>query len=125
VQLVRSLLLANPVLALAVALAALALRLAVPPGFMPASDHGRYVLAPCPDQAPMAGMPHSGEGGAQARASCAFADLSIPAIGGAGSVLAAAPLAFAGIAASFLAAPPPQRPALRLRPPLRGPPLPR
>lgn len=115
-------------LAFVVGLAALALRLAVPAGFMPASDHGGFVLAPCAGAAasaePMGGM-HPGEGDARAGASCAFADLSLPAIGGSGAAAVAAAAAFAAVAAPFPAAFAPQRAALRLRPPLRGPPLPR
>jgi hypothetical protein len=114
-------------LALAVGLAALALRLAVPAGFMPVSDHGRYVLAPCagagPESAEAMGAMHPGEGGAQAGASCAFADLSLPAIGGAGAAPVEAPAAFAAVAAPFVLALGPQRAEVRLRPPLRGPPL--
>jgi hypothetical protein len=116
-------------LAFAIGLAALALRLAVPAGFMPASDHGGFGLAPCagaaaqPSEA-MADM-HPGDGGGEARASCAFADLSLPAIGGAGAAAASAAPVFTAVAAPFAAALEPRRSALRLRPPLRGPPLPR
>ncbi len=123
VQPVRSLLLSHPVLALALGLAALALRLAVPAGFMPALDHGRYALAPCAGAGPMAGM-HPGGADAQAGASCAFADLSLPAIGGTGAAAVAAAAVFAAIAAPFPAPLAPRRAALRLRPPLRAPPLP-
>lgn len=122
VPLLRALLLKNPMLVLAVGLAALALRLAVPAGFMPVLDQGRYVLAPCPAGGAMPGMAHSGPGEAQAQSSCAFADLSLPAIGGAGAVQLAAALVFVMIAALLRAAQSPPLAALRLRPPLRGPP---
>jgi hypothetical protein len=125
---VRSFLLSNPILALAVGLAALALRLAVPAGFMPASDQGRFVLAPCggagtEPSGPMRDM-HPGKGSAEAQASCAFADLSLPATGGTGAVSVSVPPVYAAVAAPFPGAMPPERSELRLRPPLRGPPLP-
>lgn len=136
--LLRSVLIKHPVLALAIGLAALALRLAVPAGFMPALDHGRVALMLCPGSGPtmaaapssgagesMPGMPHHEQDGAQVQASCAFADLSLSMLGGGGPLALAAAIAFFIFAGLFLSAAPPSRPALRLRPPLRGPPLPR
>jgi hypothetical protein len=120
VQLLRSVLLKHPVLALLIGLAALALRLAVPAGFMPALDHGQVVLAPCPGAGPAA---HHDEGGAQVESSCAFADLSLPAMGGPGAFELAAALLFFAFTLLFLRSAPPRGAALRLRPPLRGPPL--
>ncbi|HEX8481936.1 MAG TPA: hypothetical protein VF650_08550 [Allosphingosinicella sp.] len=124
-RLLRSALLKHPLLAVTIGLAALMLRLAVPAGFMPALDHGRLVLTVC-----------SGYGAAQARhampspdkpkadGGCAFADLALPLIGGADPVQAAAALFFMIAAALFAGAALAPCAALRLRPPLRGPPLP-
>lgn len=124
----------HPLLALAIGLAALALRLAVPAGYMPMLDHGRMALTICADSGPAfakpsheiatPGVAHHDEGKSQARGSCAFADLALPLIGGADPVQLAAALVFILVTALFLgiALPPPA--ALRLRPPLRGPPLP-
>lgn len=142
-QPLRSALLKHPLLAVAVLLAALALRLAVPAGFMPVLTGGGPALAICPDQgpvaaapsgetaAPMHGMAHHGEagdedgetGGDAARSPCAFADLSLPAIGGADPVQLAAALALVALAAILGRAAPPPRSASHLRPPTRGPPL--
>lgn len=125
---------AHPLLAAAIALAALLLRLAVPAGFMPVLDHGRVTLTLCPEAAPVpTAMAHRGHGGhhdAQqtdgggAQDRCAFADLSLPLTGGVDAVLIAAALAFVMAAALLRPVPPAPRPAPRLRPPLRAPPLP-
>lgn len=143
-------------LAWLIVLAALFLRLVIPTGFMPAMEHGRLIVVPCPGFGPVSAAPsaatsgssaaasdahsmHAGmahhaapeaaaeshhEGGSpHAQDSCSFADLSLTAIGGADPVQLAAALLFIIAMALFtVTAARPQR-ALRLRPPLRGPPL--
>ncbi len=122
-------------LALAIGLAALMLRLAVPAGFMPVLHHGQLSLTICsgfgtaavqPDRtaSPMSGTEHHEESKPGEDGSCAFADLALPFIGGADPVQLAAALLFIIAAALFFAAVLPHRAGLRLRPPLRGPPLP-
>lgn len=131
----RSALLKHPLLVVAIGLSALMLRLAVPAGFMPVLDHGQLSLSICssygttaaqPAQAAPAarGLDHHDDRKPKADGSCAFADLSLSAIGGAGEAQIAAALLFIVAAALFLGALLPPRAALRLRPPLRGPPLP-
>lgn len=133
VGIIRSALLRHPLLAVAIGLAALALRLAVPAGYMPVMNGGGLVLALCSNSGPAAASEashhselgsHEDPGAPKADSSCAFADLSLPVIGGAGAVQLAAALLFVIAAGLFFAAPLPPRSALRLRPPLRGPPLP-
>lgn len=133
---IRSALLKHPLLALAIGLAALALRLAVPAGYMPMLDHGRLALTICPEAGPVVAGPshetaasapgalHHDEGSSEARGSCAFADLALPLIGAADPVQLAAALVFIIAAGLFVGAVLPTPAALRLRPPLRGPPLP-
>lgn len=132
----RSALLKHPLLVLAVGLAGLMLRLAVPSGFMPVLDHGRVTLAPCSGYGAAGSQPAYRAGSAtaagehhpqdqpKADGSCAFADLSLSMIGSADAVQLAAALLFIMAAALFFATALPPRAALRLRPPLRGPPLP-
>ncbi|HEX8124553.1 MAG TPA: hypothetical protein VF548_03125 [Allosphingosinicella sp.] len=132
----RFVLLRHPVLALAIGLAALLLRLAVPAGYMPVAGQGGLALTLCPGGGPLAaaagsdhgdpsmpGPDHGGDPSGSAR-SCAFADLAVPAIGGADPLQLAAALIFLMAAGLVPASPLPPRAALRLRPPLRGPPLP-
>lgn len=101
---------------------------------MPALDHGRLTLTICsgygtPATGPAhdpsssgSAMGHSDDRGA-ADSSCAFADLSLSLINGADPIQLAAALLFIIAASLFFAAHLPPRAALRLRPPLRGPPL--
>jgi hypothetical protein len=112
-------------LALAIGLAGLMLRLAVPAGFMPVLDHGQLTLTLCSGYG-AASVPalHHGQGEPSADNSCAFADLALPLVGGADPVQLAAALLFIAAAALFFAAVLPPSAGLRLRPPLRGPPLP-
>jgi hypothetical protein len=125
-------------LAAAILFAALALRLLVPAGYMPVLDAGRATLAICSGQGPvtvptpahhaMAGMAHHGGVGhdeAVVPKGCAFADLSLQVLGGADPVLLAVALAFILAIAIQIRTPAPPRAAPHLRPPLRGPPLPR
>ena len=111
------------------------LRLAVPAGFMPVLHHGQLSLTICSGYgtaavqaartaSPLSGTEHHDEGKPQADGSCAFADLALPLIGGADPLQLAAAFLFILAAALFFAAVPPRRAGLRLRPPLRGPPLP-
>lgn len=135
-RLLRSALLKHPLLAVAVGLAGLMLRLAVPAGFMPSLHHGQLILTICSGYGTTAAQQshqktlqlpateHHGQNQPDPDASCAFADLALPLIGGADPVQLAAALLFIIAAALFVAAVLPPRTGLRLRPPLRGPPLP-
>jgi len=120
---------------------ALAVRLLVPSGFMPVFAQGSLSIVPCsglgpiePIAAGMSGSSHhmdagttrhpGKEQGGKAEAPCAFAGTAMPAVGGADPAQLAAALVailILGFARTSLAAP--RRPA-RLRPPLRGPPVP-
>jgi len=130
---------------LVLCLAALALRLLIPAGYMPDSDAGGFAIVACPDAAmPMAAMAvsrdhgtpprhalahptgehddrhHDGDrGGAKV---CAFAGLSAPLLGGADPLLLVAVLAWVAATALVMR---PLRIARRtphLRPPPQGPP---
>lgn len=136
VRLLRSAVLKHPFLALAVGLAGLLLRVAVPAGFMPVLDHGRLTLTICSGYgaaalqparetaSPTPGNGHHGQGKPAADGSCAFADLALPLIGGADPVQLTAALLFIVAASLFFRTAIPPNAGLRLRPPLRGPPLP-
>jgi hypothetical protein len=115
-----------PALAAAAVLAALLLRLVVPAGFMPVVEHGRLTIALCSGAGPMTAMPGHGhhQPPATAAKSCAFADLAVPAIGGADPIQLAAALRFVLALGLVLALVLPVVAPARLRPPLRGPPLP-
>jgi hypothetical protein len=127
----RRLLRSQPWLAALVLAAALVLRLLVPAGFMPTVSDGRVTLMLCsgtqPAQ-PMAAMPgmahHESEGGSMAGSPCAYADLALPVLGAADVALLVAALAFVMALALRRIVPLPLRAPARLRPPLRGPPLP-
>ena len=114
----------HSLLALGIGLAALLLRLTVPAGFMPVLDQGRLALTICPGSgsATESGMAHHDGGQPKTDSNCAFADLAVPAVAGADPVLAAAALLFLIVAGLLPAAALPPGAALRLRPPLRGPP---
>ena len=137
----RSLLLHRAIVA-ALIVCALAVRLLVPAGYMPAVVGGSLRLELCSGTAPaapapvaMAGMHHAPVAGtehgppkpdapASAGQPCAFAGLAAAALGSADPLLLASALAFVVLLAVRgralrLPAPPP-----RLRPPLRAPPLP-
>jgi hypothetical protein len=96
---------------------------------MPVLDHGGPALAFCPGSGAMAkdmaGTTDHGGGGTQSAGGCAFADLALPALGSTDPLLLPAALLFILALGLFAASELPQRAALRLRPPLRGPPLPR
>ena len=126
-RLLRSALRKHPLLALAIGLAGLMLRLAVPAGFMPVLHHGQLSLTICSGGGTAAAGPAHGMRSPdqpKADGSCAFADLALPLVGGADPVQLGAALLFIMAAALFFAAVPPPSAGLRLRPPLRGPPLP-
>jgi hypothetical protein len=123
----RALLHRQPWLAALLLAAAMLLRL-VPAGYMPVVAGGGITVALCPGYAPakpMAGMAHHGSEHPEPPSPCAFADLALPALGGADPLQLAAAMLHAFAAALVLAALLPPRPRAHLRPPLRGPPLPR
>lgn len=139
-QPLRSALRKHPVLVAAILMAALTLRIVIPAGFMPVFEHGRVTLTLCSGvvPAPTGTSTHAGNSHAAPQGtshhqenqgktyqnSCAFLDLAVPVIGGADPVQLAAALLFIVAAALFLCAALPRSTARRLRPPLRGPPLP-
>ncbi|OYW47041.1 MAG: hypothetical protein B7Z33_01370 [Sphingomonadales bacterium 12-68-11] len=110
-------------LAVLVVLVALALRIVVPGGFMPAFAQGGVTITICHgDGSSQSTIPVPVKTLPGASQTCAFADLDLPALGAVDPVLLAVALAFAialGLAAS---APLRLRAFARLRPPLRGPP---
>ena len=125
-------LLRHPALAALIVAVALALRLLVPAGYMPVLDGGHVILAPCPGTTPTppqahdhGGMAHSGHDtpSPAPEKGCAFADLALPAIGGADPVQLAALIAFLVATARVLRALPPRAPVRRLHPPAQGPPI--
>lgn len=117
-------------LAALIVVAALALRVLVPGGYMPSIDHGRITVKICtgapdgPGTMVMAipGLEHKQQPGDVATGKCAYADLAQAMTGGADVILLAAALAFALALALQLISTLPVRPAEFLRPPLRGPP---
>lgn len=117
----------HPALAAAVLVAALALRVAVPAGFMPLFDHGRAVIAICSGSGPstlsiaMPGMAHQPEDGT-AKSRCAFADLALPAISGTDPIQLAEVLLHILALGLLFAAAIPLRTLPRLTPPATGPP---
>lgn len=134
-RLLRSALLKHPLLAVAIGLAGLILRLAVPAGFMPVLQHGQLTLTICSGStaaaqpvhrtaSPLPVTEHHDQTEPAADGSCAFGDLAVPLTGGADSVQLTAALLFIIAAALFFGTLLSPRAALRLRPPLRGPPLP-
>lgn len=122
----RRLFLRHPHAAAALVALALLLKIAVPAGFMPMAQGGQIVVKLCNavDAATMVidvpGLEH--KAGAAAQGSCAFADLSLPALGAADPVQLATLLAFILATALLLAAALPPLQVAHLRPPLRGPP---
>lgn len=137
----RSLALKRPWQVALLLVAALAMRVLVPAGFMPVFADGTVSLALCsgfgplaetPAAVPIHGMMHGAQtepghtpdhDGDRMQSPCAFADLSLPVLGGADAILLAAMLAFAAVLALlraplFLAGAP-----VRRSPPSRGPPV--
>lgn len=121
-----------PIIAALIFAAALALRVLVPGGYMPVAADNRILVQICtgtpdgPDAMLMAipGLEHKQQPGNAAQGKCAYADLAEAMTGGADPVLLAAALAFALALALSLALTLPPMKRVRLRPPLRGPPLP-
>lgn len=108
---------------------ALAMKLLVPGGFMPAVSGGTIVIRLCSGTGPMAmAMPgladdERGEGHpGKAEQPCAFGGLAAPALGAIDPVLLAVAIAFILALALHPVAPRIAGLAVRLRPPLRGPP---
>jgi hypothetical protein len=130
----RAILLRHRATALLLVLLALAMKIAVPAGFMVATDAKVFTIAICADAS---GVPHSErivvpvftkhDGGSTDHArdggACPFSALSMASLGGAAPALLAAALAFV-FALGFAPLPRIRGAALtRLRPPLRAPPL--
>ena len=126
----RHLIRLHPAVTALVVTAALALRVLVPGGFMPAVDAGRIVVQLCngvPDgpgtmTIAVPGMKHRPDPATTATGKCAYADLAQAMTGRTDPILSAA--AVAPVLSRALAHAPGPRPreAARLRPP-RGPPL--
>jgi hypothetical protein len=107
---------------------ALAMRMLVPTGFMPTADHDRIVVALCSGSGPAHVTIELGKDrgdpspDAQAETPCAFAGLGSAALGGADPILLTIAVAFAMLLVARAVVPLAAVP-LRLRPPLRGPPI--
>lgn len=127
----RRLLLGNRLFAGAILALALAMKIAMPAGVMPAVSEGRIVISICSGTGPAemaVAIPgrdqgksdpgHAGKGDQP----CAFAGLSAPSLAGADPVLLAAAILFIlALGLRPLVVPASAAPAY-LRPPLRGPP---
>ncbi len=108
----------------------LAMKLAVPAGFMPVQQAGKIVVMVCTGmgqqqvEIDVPGMPVKEDGATRnAGQPCAFAGLAMPMLPGADPVLLAAALVFI-LALGFVAVALPRVARARhLWPPLRGPPL--
>ncbi|MGF7156016.1 hypothetical protein [Novosphingobium gossypii] len=136
-QAVRRLILARSQLAALICIAALALRVLIPAGYMISDDARKSQITLCSgivqQQQEMATgepdtdhtMPEHDKSKEHGKAEmpCAFSSLATQALGGAGAILLDAALAV--VAGRALHASPPTAifPAPYLRPPLRGPPL--
>ncbi len=141
----RRLILTHNALAALVIAVALLMRAVVPAGFMPMLVEGRVVIALCSGFGPvppvmaapaMAGMDHGAAMGADHGAHdrkdggqhdnkpqpCAFSGLSAPSLSGADPVVLAIAIAFALTLGLRIVVALPARRAVRLWPPLRGPP---
>lgn len=130
----RRLIHAHRALAALLLLAALSLKLLVPAGFMPvAGSDGTITVLICSGaqagpmtmEMPVPGLP-AGHGDpqtpAKAEMPCTFAGLAMPMLSGADPLLLAVAIAFVLALAVRAVLPVPPRPAVYLRPPLRGPP---
>ncbi len=136
-QTLRRLTLTHRLLAALVVAGALLLRVLVPTGYMLASEQGRITVVICTGltsgtemvmetSAMHQAMPDPGKpmDHGKPEMACAFAGLSLLAIGAADPALLLAALAFGMALALFTAPRPRLRAAAFLRPPLRGPPSP-
>lgn len=125
----RALLRARYLLALLLVALALAVRMLVPAGTMPASGSRVLTVQICADAS---GLPHSraivipgkpdSQKGSAAKGHCAFAGLGTAALEAADPVLLAAALVFILLAGLALACPALPARIRRFHPPLRGPP---
>lgn len=110
---------------------ALIVRIVVPAGFMPMMDGGSFTITLCDGIGPavmdmaMPGMKHHGDDAHRMQGRCAYSDLAVPAIAGADPIQIAAAIAFILLAAFFAVPAFDLRRARHVRPPQRGPPLPR
>jgi hypothetical protein len=130
----RPLVLKHPALAAALLALALAMKLLVPAGFMLDASGGTIRLELCSGTGPMSAMVampgmahHSGHDDGQhhkADAPCPYASLTAPGLAGADPLLLALAIGFIVALGVWRSAPTPLPVAPRLRPPLRGPPLP-
>lgn len=134
-------------LAVLIVAAALMVRILMPVGFMPVVEQGRIAIIFCsgvePQPSPtampgmahpaMAGMSHGAlaaqspatpnePAGSKADTPCAFASLAMPALSGADPLLLTLALAFLMLLAVGTPSQANLQAAVRLRPPLRGPP---
>ncbi|MBX3592909.1 hypothetical protein [Sphingomonas sp.] len=124
----RRLVLAHPRLAAALLALTLAMKLAVPAGFMPVAGNGTLVLAVCSQMGPqrivieVPGLPAQPDDAGRKEQPCAFAGFAHALASGADPFLLAGAIAFI-LTLGFMAAPlPPRRRARHAWPPLRGPP---
>lgn len=125
-------LLAQRHLAILLCLAALALKLLIPGGYMLSADHGRLAITVCSGVAsrPIAtavmhgAMKHHApqQHHGAVELPCAFAGLSHPALGTVDPILLVAAIAFVRAIGRTPAPRPMPARATHLRPPLRGPP---
>lgn len=118
----------RPWLAALILTAALLLRVLVPAGFMPTALDGRVTLAICDGSGALALAPamhgmHHAPKHAATKNPCAFADLSVPALGSVPPILLAAAIAFALASALTRRMPLAPLPAAHVRPPSQGPPV--
>jgi hypothetical protein len=125
----RRLILDHPRIAAALIALALAMKVAVPAGFMPVATPGQLMVLVCTEFGPqhvaidVPGMPAKSDDATKMDQPCAFAGLGLAWLPGADALLLAAALVFilalgfAGVVVPRLARTP------YLRPPLRGPPL--
>lgn len=115
--------------ALLLTLLALFWRAVIPGGFMPDWQNGGLVVTLCTEQGLATavlgpdGKPKAAGDAAKAEGSCAFASLGLPLLPAAPAALLALALAFVLLSGRRPAAPVPCRQTLRLRPPLRAPPV--
>lgn len=124
----RRLILDHPRIAAVLIALALAMKVAVPAGFMPVAVPGQLMVLVCTEFGPqhvaidVPGMPAKPDNGAKMDQPCAFAGLGLAWLPGADPELLAAALVFvlalgfAAVTTPLLARTP------HLRPPLRGPP---
>lgn len=128
----RRLVLAHRPLAALICVAALALKLLVPPGYMISSEHDRIAITICSGMAPHAmdmgmasEMPEQGPSKEHGKTEtpCAFTSLSAQAVGSLDPLLLIIAIAFVMAVGRRFVAPHALLAQPYLRPPLRGPPV--